>query len=472
MQKKSLFSKMMATYTLIIIISFVIVAAVLSFWFQGYNFRQRETQLSSVSNIVANGAVQYFHGDLSVGNISKILEHVSEYSSSDILLFDNYGYVCAVSKKEHKDFIGYQLLTKDLENLRLGNSIEKKEFQEKIFDIPVYSYIVPIFNRGMFQGAILFNTAMYEIKEPLKEVYQIIWISAVLAMVLSSIVIYYFSQKIIVRPLSKINNVSDKIAKGDVGKRVDINSNDEIGELAKAFNSMADSLEQVENNRRTFISNVSHELRSPITSIKGFIGGIIDGIIPKEKENYYLSIAYEEIQRLTRLINDLLDLSAIEAGKFTLNIQKYDINEIIRLSVIKFETKIKSKKLNVNVWLDDKSVYVLVDRDKIIQVITNLIDNAVKYVEFGGNIEIRTKVRGQKVFVSIYNDGQCIPEEDAKYLWERFYKSDKSRTSKVSTGLGLAIVRSIIVQHGEEIWFKNKQSKGVEFIFTLKRNIK
>lgn len=469
MQRKSLFSKMVATYTLIITISFVILAAFLSFWFQGYYFEERQKQLSGEAQIIANAAVQYLYGEASLEQINEVLTHTSKYTSSDILLSDNYGYVYAVSNQDHKRFVGIQILTEDLENLRIGKSVEKQDFLDNIFKVPVHTYEVPIFYRGIFQGAVLINTTMNEIKEPLNRVYEIIWISAILAIIFSSIVIYYFSQKIIVKPLAKINGVADKISKGEVNKRVEIISNDEIGELARSFNSMANSLEEVENNRRVFISNVSHELRSPITSIKGFIGGILDGIIPKEKESYYLSVAYEEIQRLTRLINDLLDLSAIEAGKFTLNVQEFDINEIIRLAIIKFETVIKSKKINVDIWLDDKDVRVLVDRDKIIQVVTNLIDNAVKYVDDGGNIEIKTKVKGQKVFVSIYNDGPCISNEDEKHIWDRFYKSDKSRTSKVSTGLGLSIVRRIITQHGDDIWFENTDNKGVKFIFTLKR---
>ncbi|MCY6371975.1 sensor histidine kinase [Clostridium ganghwense] len=469
MQKKSLFSKMVATYTLIIAISFVILAAFLSFWFQGYYFEERQKQLSGEAQVIANAAVQYLYGEASLKQINDVLIHTSKYTSSDVLLSDNYGYIYAASNPQHKKFIGRQIITEDLGVLRQGDAVEKKNVFENIDNNTVHTYEMPIFYRGIFQGAVLINTTMNEIKEPLNRVYEIIWISAIFAIVLSSVVIYYFSQRIIVKPLAKINGVADKISKGEVDKRVDINSNDEIGVLAHSFNSMADSLQQVENNRRVFISNVSHELRSPITSIKGFIGGILDGIIPKEKEQYYLSIAYEEIQRLTRLINDLLDLSAIEAGKFSLNIQEFDINEIIRLSIIKFETKIKSRKLNVDVWLEEKDVHVLVDRDKMIQVVTNLIDNAVKYVNDGGNIEIRTKARGQKVFVSVYNDGPPISDEDTKHIWDRFYKSDKSRTSKVSTGLGLSIVRTIIAQHGEEIWFKNKQNKGVKFIFTLKR---
>lgn len=469
MRKKGLFSKMVATYILIISISFVIIAAFLSFWFEEYFFEQRKSQLLTEAQIVSNAAVQYLYGNTPLTKTNDILEYVSNYADIDIILFDRYGYAYAVSNEEHKKLVGQQLLSKDLERLRKGELIERNNLVDNVFEKSVHTYEVPIFYRGGFQGVVVMNTDINEIGEPLKRVYEIIWFSAVFAIFTSGFIIYYFSQKILIKPLAKINSAADKIAKGEVNRRVDIESNDEIGELAKAFNSMADTLEEVENNRRAFISNVSHELRSPITSIKGFIGGILDGIIPKEKESYYLSVAYEEIQRLTRLINDLLDLSAVEAGKFSLNIQEHDINEIIRLSTIKFGEIIRSKKINVDVWLEDKEVYVLADKDKIIQVMTNLIDNAIKYVEQGGNIEVRTKIRGQKVFVSVFNDGPNISKEDEKHVWDRFYKGDKSRTSKVSTGLGLAIVRRIINQHNEDIWFENKENRGVKFIFTLKR---
>ncbi|KGN03092.1 histidine kinase [Clostridium novyi A str. 4570] len=469
MRKKGLFPKMVATYSLIIAMSFIILASFLSFWFEGYFLSQRKEQLISESQILSNAAIQYLQGNASLSKTDDILEYVSSYSSMDILLFDRYGYVYAASNPKHKKFIGNQLLIDELENLRDGNFIEKKDIDSEFNKR--YVYEIPIFYRGIFQGALRFSTSMQLIKAPLRRVYQIIWVSAILAIICSSVIIYYFSQKIIIKPLEEINSAADKISKGEVNKRVDIESNDEIGELATSFNSMAKSLEEVDENRRSFISNVSHELRSPITSIKGFIGGILDGIIPKEKEKYYLSIAYEEIQRLTRLINDLLDLSAIEAGKFVLNMKKEDINEIIRLSIIKFETIIKSKKLNVEVWLEEESVYALVDRDKIIQVITNLIDNAIKYGKEEGNIEIRTKVKGQYIYISVYNDGPNISEEDGKYIWDRFYKGDKSRTMKVSTGLGLSIVRRIVTKHGGDIWFENKEDKGVKFVFTLKRSI-
>lgn len=469
MRKKGLFSKMVATYILIISMSFIIIAAFLSFWFEGYFFEQRKSQLLTEAQIVSNAAVQYLHGNTSLDKTNDILEYVSNYANIDIILFDRYGYAYAVSNQEHKELIGQQLLSEDLGDLREGKLVEKNNILANVFKEPVHTYEVPVFYRGVFQGAVVINTSINEIKDLLKRVYEIIWISAIIAIISSSFIIYSFSEKILIKPLAKINDAADKIAKGEVSRRVNIQTNDEIGELARSFNSMADSLEEVEKNRRDFISNVSHELRSPITSIKGFIGGVLDGIIPKEKEKYYLSIAYDEIQRLTRLINDLLDLSAIEAGKFSLNIKPQDINEIIKLSIIKFETAIKSKKINVDVWLEDEEVYILADKDKIIQVMTNLIDNAIKYVEPGGNIEIGARIKGQKVLVWVFDDGPNISKEDEKHVWDRFYKGDKSRTSKVSTGLGLSIVRRIINQHNEDIWLENKENKGVKFIFTLKK---
>lgn len=469
--KKGVFSKLMAAFTGIIIVSFVMTSGFLSYWFESYYFSQRKVEILKESQLIKYKAIQYLDGNLTSDNINENLSYIGKYLSADIWLVDNYGYVYSVSKNEHKKLIATskQVVTKDLQDLRENKTVNKMENYPGIFTAPVYTFEIPIFSNGIFKGAIMIHTSINGLKGPLKRVYEIIWISAVLAIIISCIVIYYLSQKIIINPLKNINYVADKISKGEVEKRVHIKSKDEIGELAKSFNTMADSLEKVENNRREFISNVSHEIRSPITSIKGFIGGMIDGVIPAKKQNYYLSVTYSEIQRLTRLVNDLLDLSAIEAGQFKLRIEEIDINEIIRLCVIKFETKINSKKLKVDVLLEDDKLYVAADKDRITQVVTNLIDNAIKYSNNGGNVKISTKVKGEKVIVSIYDDGPGIPEYDLKHIWDRFYKVDKSRTSKMSTGLGLSIVRSILTQLGEDIWAENKESGGIVFKFTLKR---
>lgn len=467
--KKTVFSKMVTTFTAIIAVSFIATAAFLSIWFDSYYYNQRKSQLLAESQLIGNAAEQYIDHNMSAEKINDTLSYIGNYLSTNIWLADNYGYVYAVSNSSQNKISVNQILTSDLEELRLNHIVEKRGSYGGAFKTPVHSLEIPIFSdTGTFKGAIIMHTSIDEIKGPLKRVYLIIWISAVLAIITSNFIIYFLSQKIIIEPLAEINYVADKISKGEVNKRVNINSNDEIGELAKSFNSMADSLEKVEKNRRDFISNVSHEIRSPITSIKGFISGIIDGIIPKDKEVYYLKIAYEETQRLTRLVNELLDLSSIDAGQFKLKIEEIDINEIIRLSVIKFETKIKDKKLIVDVCFQNDNLYVYGDKDRITQVVTNLLDNAIKYVKEGGTVNISTRTKGNKAQISIYNNGNNIPEEDIKHIWDRFYKGDKSRSNKVSTGLGLPIVRSILTQHGEDIWAENKPSEGVEFTFTLK----
>ncbi|AAO34840.1 two-component sensor histidine kinase [Clostridium tetani] len=466
--KKSLFSKLIATFTAIITISFVVTAAFLSYWFEGYYFQQRKNQLVNESQFISVAAVNYLEGNFTKDRITEILNNIGNYLSTNIWLADNYGIVYAVSNDKYDNIIGRQVLIDELDELRFGNSIEKREVTSPFLNVPVHTFVIPVFYKDMFKGSIIMHTSVEEIKEPLKKVYNIIWLSAILAIMFSFFVIYYFSQRIIIKPLEKINYVADKISKGEVDKRVFVNSEDEIGDLANSFNAMAESLEKIEENRRSFISNVSHEIRSPITSIKGFISGILDGVIPSEKQNYYLALAYDETQRLTRLVNDLLDLSAIEAGQLKLRIEEVNINEIIRLTVIKFKPLIDRKNLDVDICLQEDDLYVVGDKDRLFQVMINLIDNAIKYTVENGKVEVRTKLKGNKVYVSIYNSGKHIPEEDIKNVWSRFYKVDKSRTSKVSTGLGLSIVRSILTQLGEDIWVKNVDA-GVLFTFSLKK---
>ena len=185
-----------------------------------------------------------------------------------------------------------------------------------------------------------------------------------------------------------------------------------------------------------------------------------------DQEKYYLKLVYDEIQRLTRLVNDILDLSAMESGNFSVRLTELDLNEIVKLSIVRFETKINDKGLKVNVNLEEDHLYVAGDRDRLIQVITNLLDNAIKHCVDGGRINIQTRTKGKKAYFSIYNDGESLSYEDTKNIWDRFYKSDKSRTSKVSTGLGLPIARNIINQIGEDIWVENID-EGVMFTFTL-----
>lgn len=471
--KKGLFAKAISAYSVIIAVSFVMTSAILSFWFQKYYYDDRTDQLMRAANQLSQSVSQYIiQGEMSEVMFEQRLQDVDNILNADIILTDSNGYALVSANDDDDVLINKPiLLSSDLKILRNGNSVIKRGSYGNLFKTQMLTVIAPLQDRysGKLEGTLMMNTSMAEMQKNMGKVFVIIWTLATIAIVLPCFIIYNFSQRVILKPLREIIDTAKRISKGEVDKRVEIESQDEIGELVDSFNSMADSIAKVEKNRREFISNVSHEIRSPITSIKGFIGGILDGVIPKEKEKYYLSLAFDETQRLTRLVNDLLDLSAIDAGQLTLNISSININELIRRTVIKFETKVKERKLNVDVCFNQDNLYVVGDPDRINQVITNLIDNAIKYVLEEGDIKIAVKTKGDKAYISIYNDCNPLSDEEINHIWDRFYKRDKSRTVKVSTGLGLPIVRSILTEHGEDIWVKNYNDSGIKFEFTLKK---
>ena len=468
MKKSSLVYKLIVRFAGVLTVVIFLIAIILSLWFKDFFFDQKRYELEKQSSIISTAAVAHItlEQSSSLNNLKNTLNIVSNVMDVDILIADNLGITYAVSSEKHEDvkITNIGISDEDMKKLKSGKTIEHGGMDT--LGVSRYTYLKPIFDGDYFGGVIVVIVPKDGIESELRQVYKIIWLLAFGGIVVSASVMYYFSKKLIANSLNELNIAANKLAKGEVEKRVEVRSDDEIGELARSFNIMAESLEKVEKNRKDFISNVSHELRSPITSIKGFIAGILDGVIPKDKENYYLKIVYDEINRLSRLVADLLDISAMEDGKFKLNMIETDINILIKLCLANLEGKIIEKDLNVEVILENEHEFVYGDRDRIIQVITNLLDNAIKYNQNGGFIKVNTKVRGDKVYISIYNTGTKMSDEQIVRIWDRFYKADKSRTNKESTGLGLPIVRLILTQHGQDIWVKNEKD-GVKFTFTL-----
>jgi len=463
MKRETLLQKLIITFTIILTIVLVSLAWILSMWFRITYFAEKRTQFQQDGEYISKAIKTYNSekSDIEFGKLQAIVDMSSVGTDADIIISDKLDYIYVYSTIEDNKAIEDkpQISEKDRKLLINGQSLEYINKR--------YTYIYPIIENDEFEGYVIMTTPLSIISKQLHRIYLIVWISALGAMIFASVVLSLVSKKILINPLAQINNVAKKFANGEVNRRVNIESKDEIGELANSFNIMAESLEKVENNRRDFISNVSHELRSPITSIKGFIAGIIDEVIPKDKEGYYLDRVYSEIKRLTRLINDLLDLSTIESGKLKFNMKKININELIRLCIINNEQNIKEKEITLKIELQYENCYVTSDEDKTMQVITNLLDNAIKYCGDNGIIRISTYHKGAKVFVQIYNNGPKIGDEEIRHIWDRFYKSDKSRTNKVSTGLGLPIVRMMLMQQGEEVWVKNNSDIGVTFTFSL-----
>ena len=284
-----------------------------------------------------------------------------------------------------------------------------------------------------------------------------------------ALIFSYASSKYFAKPLRDMADAARRFGRGELNVRVEpADSTDEIGELTEAFNSMADSLEQSETKRREFIANVSHELKTPMTTISGFADGILDGTIPPESEKKYLQIISSETKRLARLVRSMLELSRLQAkDRATLLKNSFDISEQLRLTLITFADKIDQKHLEVVFNVPEEAIKVLGDVDAITQVIYNLLDNAIKFSRENSPLTISLWKDSKKAYVSIRNCGSTIPEAEIPLLFDRFHKSDRSRSQdRDGVGLGLYIVKTILNNHGEDIAVTSRQ--GVtDFVFTL-----
>ena len=286
-------------------------------------------------------------------------------------------------------------------------------------------------------------------------------------MIASFVAVYFISEKI-VAPIRQMSVATKRFSAGEFDTKIPVEGSDEIAELATAFNSMADSLANLEYMRSSFLANVAHDLRTPMTSISGFIDGILSGAIPQEQQSYYLGVIGQEIRRLSRLVSNLLDISRMEAGNRKFEKVPFDICETARIILLTFEAKIDAKKLNVEVDAPDDRLYVYSDKDAVYQVLYNLCENAVKFSRDGGIYRITIKEVGDKVSVSVFDEGVGISKEDLPNVFDRFYKSDKSRgLDRTGVGLGLYIVKTIMDNLGEQISVDSVQGEYCNFTLTL-----
>ncbi|HIV69204.1 MAG TPA: HAMP domain-containing histidine kinase [Candidatus Butyricicoccus stercorigallinarum] len=282
-----------------------------------------------------------------------------------------------------------------------------------------------------------------------------------------TLIISWFVSDMLTRPLKSLVSAAKKFGHGEFDVRVSENNNcDEIDELAVSFNNMATSLQQQEELSRGFVANVSHELKTPMTSIRGFVDGMLDGTIPQERHPQYLHIISEEVNRLSRLVIRMLDAAKIQAGELIITPAPFDLTEMAARVLISFEKQINDKGLEMDVDLQD-SLIVNGDSDHIYRVIYNLVDNAVKFVDVGGTLTIRAEAEGAMSLFSIRNTGTGIPAEDLPHVFDRFYKVDRSRSrDRTGAGLGLYIVKSIVNLHGGDISVRSADGE-TEFAFTV-----
>lgn len=285
---------------------------------------------------------------------------------------------------------------------------------------------------------------------------------------LCSLMIFVLLAFSVVRPMRKITEGAGEFASGNLKHKIDVHRNDELGYLASTLNVMAEELSNSEDYQKKFISNVSHDFRSPLTSIKGYINAILDGVIPPENQEHYLKIVVNETDRLTNLTQSMLQLNSLSRGNLTLDLSDFDICALIRNVCETFEGTCRLRGISFDLILSDAEVFVRADMGKIQRVLYNLTDNAIKFSNDNSVITISVTTGRTRAAISVKDTGCGIPKKDQSQIWTRFFKSDRSRgRDKQGTGLGLSIVKEIITAHGETIDVISTEGVGTEFVFHL-----
>ncbi len=472
-RQKTLFSKYFYICSSIILISITFLGLVLLVFASNYFKEDKYAILEkNVSQAVAQTNNNYRQNDYQVLNsllLEPIYSILGNAIDADIFLVDMSGRTLLCSDYgDDQCSHGVYLVPQNI----LAHVSQNGVYRETgrlggIYPGSCYTVGMPVRNGDGTVVAVVFASASAAgLTAFLIDIFQMFVISAALVMLFSFIIIYFITSNL-VRPLQEMLVATQSFAKGDFSVRVSVEGDDEVAVLASAFNSMASSMATLEQTRRSFTANVSHELKTPMTTIGGFIDGILDGTIPPEKQNHYLKIVSSEIQRLSRLVRSMLSISRIEAGEMKISPATVEITDIVTRTLFVFEKNLEEKNIEVR-GLDAEKHLVEADADLIHQVVYNLIDNAVKFVNPGGYLEFGYQEEGGKTFVSVKNSGDGISQEEIPRLFDRFYKTDKSRSlDKNGVGLGLYIVRTIVNLHGGEIFVRSQEGSYTEFIFSL-----
>lgn len=469
--KKKLYAKFIFGYVVYGILAFLVLCTIT----QGLTMKKsRENEARALyreSTLIASDYVtNYLNREITLEDVQGQMEAVSRYLSGEIWVMDTNGNLLLSSNNAsvaEQAAEGEYLKVEDFDVSDFGNSFYQTGDFYGYFDKDMLSVFSTITINYKVRGYVLIHKPLSVIDQTANGYINIdfftmaIILGAALIMIL---LLAYF----VYRPVIKISSAAKMYAKGDFSQRIEVRSQDEIGYLANTMNYMAEELSTLEEEERKFVSNVSHDFRSPLTSIKGYIEAMLDGTIPEEMQEKYLKIILFETERLNKLTQSLLDLNQFGHKGMGLDIADFDINGMIRTTIRTFEGTCGKKGLTFDLLLTGNELFVTGDMIKIQQVLYNLIDNATKFSNANTAIKIETNIRNEKVLISVKDLGIGIPADSIKKIWERFYKTDLSRgKDKKGTGLGLAIVKEIIQAHDEHINVVSTEGVGTEFIFTL-----
>lgn len=471
-----LFKKIFFTTSMIIFFSLTAMMLILVLVFNNYLAKNKYETLSECCESVSEFMAQDGVDSTSEYRLAlySIINTLADVSKVDIFFSDTTGAVKICSCDEwiengSCEHSGLMISSDFMERAKKQDIFELNTMG--IYDNPHYVASHAVKDKSGAITGVVFSTApMSAIKSLLTTVLNLYLISAAVPLILMFFALYAMTYRL-TRPLKMMSEAAKAMAKGDFSKRIPVISDDEIGELSVSFNQMTNSLVQLEGMRRSFIANVSHELKTPMTTIGGFIDGIIDGTIEPDKQHYYLNIVSEEVKRLSRLVQSLLSMAKLESGEFVLKPELFDFRELLCTIVVSQEQRIEKHRLNIEGLDGLQSISVNADRDLIYQVIYNLLDNAIKFSNEGGTISFKAYTENRRLVFKITNTGKGISQADLPFVFERFYKVDKSRSAnKNSTGLGLYIAKTIVKSHGGTISVSAKENEFATFEVTLPLN--
>lgn len=464
--KKTLYLKFVLAYIIFGIFSFIIVSTFVPSMTRELLVREKAENLYSEATLIANTyAGGLYTSETNLETVKVQLDSLSVYMGSIIRIINPSGRMVLdtgtpLNVEEVVIIEGFDPTITGGSYYTIGDFFGN-------FQNDVLTVLAPITSNYKVKGYVVIHCNTADIEQTCISVLNISYITMAILFLLSLIILIFFTELVYI-PLRKITKATEQYASGNMHYEFQVDSDDEIGYLAASLNYMASEIARSEDDQKKFVANVSHDFRSPLTSIRGFLEAMIDGTIPAELHEKYLKIVLNETERLTKLTNSLLTLNNLNTRGMLLDLTDFDINKVLRDTAATFEGTCRKKNIAIEMVLTDNTMYVHADISKIQQVLYNLIDNAIKFSNRDSVIRVETSVRKNKLFVSVKDTGIGIPKDDLKLIWDRFYKSDLSRgKDKKGTGLGLSIVKEIITAHNEHINVISTLGVGTEFIFSL-----
>ena len=462
--KKSLYLKFILGYIFFALLSFFTIATISARLTYHHCLEQQAGLLRADAVRMADECSSlYTGGSETPETLYPELTRISSFLDARLWIIDMNGTIAYDSEDELKDTTVEEFDPADTaKSYRTGNFYH-------VFSENMLTVTAPIAANFRTYGYVVMHTPIAHINSLSDGMLLPIYITFVIIFALSLLILLIFRFHVI-KPLKQITQAAKEYAAGNLKYECKVDSEDEMGYLADSLNFMAHELSNSEEYQRKFIANVSHDFRSPLTSIRGYLEAIVDGTIPPESQEKYLKIVINETERLTGLTQNMLSLNSLERKAMHLERISFDINQVIKDTCATFEGTCSRKNIDLELLLSGKELFVEADMEQIQQVLYNLLDNAIKFSNDNSSINIETTVKNGKVFVSVKDHGVGIPKESLSKVWDRFYKTDTSRgKDRKGTGLGLSIVKEIIRAHNQNINVISTEGVGTEFIFTLEK---